>query len=265
MMIAVVLLSLLVIGLMAMFYQVQRAFRLGTAQADVMEGGRATMNIIVGELEQMSATGLLDTTNFLVVPSESPPRKPNESTSQVLPSGETRLNVLQDFSFVRRMNDEWVGVAYRLSNSVSGVGTLYRLVARGTNDSNPEISADMLFDLSSYVSTAVPGTNPDFRFIADGIVHLSAVAYDTNGLFFTNAAERVDFGFGFIDNELPAYVDLELALLEPSVLAKFRAREEVDVAMATDYQSATNCLVRSIGGTHVFRQRVEIHAGRNFD
>ena len=39
-MVAVSLLSFIIVGLLAMFFQVQRAFRAGTAQADIMEGRR---------------------------------------------------------------------------------------------------------------------------------------------------------------------------------------------------------------------------------
>ena len=54
-MVAVSLLSFIIVGLLAMFFQVQRAFRAGTAQADIMEGGRATMGLIVRDLQEMTA------------------------------------------------------------------------------------------------------------------------------------------------------------------------------------------------------------------
>src|ERR1051325_4139527 len=84
-MVAVSLLAVIIVGLLAMFYQVQRAFRAGTAQADVMEGGRATMNLLTRDLQEMAATDVEFTTNFVVVPSESPPLPANAGTVQVLP------------------------------------------------------------------------------------------------------------------------------------------------------------------------------------
>jgi hypothetical protein len=58
--------------------------------------------------------------------------------------------------------------------------------------------------------------------------------------------------YGFRSNALPAYLDIELAVLEPTALAKFRARGEIGPAQAAEY------LARQIGRTHVFRQRVAI-------
>ena len=53
--------------------------------------------------------------------------------------------------------------------------------------------------------------------------------------------------FEFFDGELPAYVDIELAVMEPATLTKFRGRD--------DRTAALDFLSRQIGRTHVFRQR----------
>src|SRR5262245_45016848 len=68
-MVAVALLAVIIVGLLAMFYQVQRAFRAGTGQGDLMEHGRATMNLLTRELQQASATRYASVTNLGVVPS----------------------------------------------------------------------------------------------------------------------------------------------------------------------------------------------------
>ena len=53
------LLSFIIIGLLAVFDQTQRAFKTGMSQVDVLESGRATMDLITREVEQMaSLTGL---------------------------------------------------------------------------------------------------------------------------------------------------------------------------------------------------------------
>src|SRR5438552_7914811 len=54
-MVAVSLLAVIIVGLLAMFYQTQRAFRSGIAQVDVLEGGRATLDLISRELQEMTA------------------------------------------------------------------------------------------------------------------------------------------------------------------------------------------------------------------
>ena len=57
-MVAVTLMSVIVLGLLAMFSQTQRAFRTGITQVDVMEGGRAACELMAREMEQITATGL---------------------------------------------------------------------------------------------------------------------------------------------------------------------------------------------------------------
>ena len=65
-MVAVSLLAVIIVGLLAMFYQVQRAFRAGTAQSDIMEGGRATMSLIVRDLQDMAPSNLQFATNCII-------------------------------------------------------------------------------------------------------------------------------------------------------------------------------------------------------
>src|SRR6185436_10353272 len=53
-MVVVVLLSVIILGLMAMFNQTQRAFKLGMNQTDVLEAGRVGTDLIVREMEQLT-------------------------------------------------------------------------------------------------------------------------------------------------------------------------------------------------------------------
>jgi hypothetical protein len=108
-------------------------------------------------------------------------------------------------------------------------------------------------------------------------VSLTLVPYNSNGLVYTNGFLFPDGSFkpsppsftsefrvhsdndtrvyAFARELTPAYLDLELAVLEPSVVAKFRAREE------TSHTRATNYLADQIGRTHLFRQRIAVKAG----
>jgi hypothetical protein len=252
-MVAVALLALIIVGLLAMFYQVQRAFRSGTAQVDVMESGRATTSMIVREAQEAISAQLETITNMAVVipvnkPDNAPAFNPLEAPAslQKLPGGETRTNYLRDFYFLSRMNDEWVGTAYRLSNAVSGVATLYRLVER-TNLANLALLADTL-------AKSTPYNTNTFRRVMDGVVHFMVKFYDTNGWIIADAdnAYKPEWGFAVINGRLPAYIDLELAILEPTPLEKFRYRYDANQAQAASY------LANQAARTHVFRQRVPI-------
>jgi hypothetical protein len=253
---------------------VQRAFRAGTAQADILEGGRATIGLLVRDLQDMTASNVEFVTNCVITPSLG-----TASTFQDFPSGNQRENYLQDICFLSRLNDEWIGTAYRLSNAVSGVGTLYRLVTNRFTETLPIDNDNAISNLSEHVVfRTTPYNNFYFRRVVDGVVSLKIAAYTTNGVLYwnnnpanyplptgfdgytnvfdvnlhvQNQNQRPSF-YGFRSNALPAYLDIELAILEPTALAKFRAREEIGPAQAAEY------LARQIGRTHVFRQRVAI-------
>src|SRR6266404_4176321 len=63
-MVAVGLMSFIVLGLLAMFNQTQRAFRASMTQTDVLESGRIATDMMVRELGQMAASDRAYTTNF---------------------------------------------------------------------------------------------------------------------------------------------------------------------------------------------------------
>src|SRR4051794_36885471 len=91
-MVVIGLLSVIVLGLMAMFSQTQNAFKLGMAQTDVLESGRMGTDLLVRELEQMSPT-YARATNFQVdLAQVAEQRLPGNSG--------VRTNKMQDVFFV---------------------------------------------------------------------------------------------------------------------------------------------------------------------
>src|SRR5687767_12342196 len=58
-MLAVALMTIIMLGLLAMFYQTQRAMRLGTAQVDAMGTGDAAMQLLMRELKEVASGGAL--------------------------------------------------------------------------------------------------------------------------------------------------------------------------------------------------------------
>jgi hypothetical protein len=258
-MVAVALLAVIIVGLLAMFYQVQRAFRAGTSQVDVMEGGRAAISIIAREMQEVATMGVPDATNLVIVPSY-----PRILTSQTLSSGDVQQDFLQDFCFIQRRNDEWTGVAYRFTNAFTGVGTLIRYSWSWASDSNPLWLADTNRMMSRDVCSWPPNRYDGASQLLDGVVHFQVEAYDADGVLYRTYSDTTpldepylhrDKGkdvYAFLSTNLPAYLDIELRVLEPATLAKFRARAQ------TDLDNATNYLARQIGHTHVFRQRIPV-------
>lgn len=278
-MIAVTLLTLILIGLLAMFYQVQRAFRAGTQQADIMEGGRATMALIVRDLQEMAASRVdaipSDTvTNFLVVPGDAVNWR-----YQALASGNVRPNLLQEFAFVSRSGDMWSGVGYRFamgtndSDPKAGVSALYRIVESTNAQTLLSQQSNAVWHVSRVVSDLGYANRIGARYhrVVDGVVNLTITPYDANGVAFHTYDDTNSFNrffranvapggvYAFMADDLPAYVDVELAVMEPSTFAKYRVRWQQDVdSNYTAPWKSTNYLAQHIGQTHVFRQRVPI-------
>jgi type II secretory pathway pseudopilin PulG len=271
------LLTFIILGLLTMFSQTQRAFRDSMHQVDVLESGRLVMDMVSRELEQMAApnsppiiygASVWQCTNFFAERSSLP-------TYQELPgSAQPRANELQRVFFLNYFNQDWTGIGYQVISDApnAGVGTLYRFCA--TNSRFAPV------DLSRYFLTA-PLTN--LNRIADGVVHFRVRTFATNGfpLVSGTVAQPAFFyvedlpgppqtryapvrntvvydpdqrAVYFRSNALPAYVELELGILEPQILQHFRAIP-VGVARA-------QYLSNHVGNVHLFRQRIPI---RNVD
>ncbi len=269
-MVAVSILAFMIVGLLAMFFHVQRAFRAGVTQSDVMEGGRALMSSLTRELQEAAATSIAYTTNIQIEPS---PGTGNwgEASVQNLESGSARTNFLQDLAFLTEANGEWKGIAYRFDNR-NGLGSLLRLEASLPYESNPFIATNGLRVFSdeffnSRINNSTPLINStNYRPVLDGIVHFFVTAYDTNGYIHSTAwINKAPYGYvftnhvstapetpGFTNTVLPAYLEIELGVLEAAAAEKFRANNDVNAATGQNY------LKRQIGRTHLFRQRIPI-------
>ena len=317
-MVTIGLLSFIVLGLMAMFNQTQRAFRAGMSQTDILESGRATMEMIARELEQTTPSEYpylrvepLAATNFFVEPN---PGFNNPPLAQELPGNyDPRTNVVQRFFFLTKNNQDWIGTAYQvIPDDVNGcVGSLYRLAATNISPQGPiTVSAAIRYaGAISKLNAANPAPGVDVtnvpyfdkvfnawvttsvNRIADGIVHLRIRAFATNGFLIvtnvgpfgnlgtngmfpvgTNASfglsytnvwdtsvyggplDREQWACYFMREAVPAYVEIELGILEPQVLRKYRS---IPIAAAQ-----RQYLSNHVAEVHIFRQRVPI---RNVD
>jgi type II secretory pathway pseudopilin PulG len=291
------MLTFIVLGLLLMFNQTQRAFRTGLTQTDVLESGRATLDMVARDLEQMAPSEAPDyinqniryrTTNFFVEPAVVYLRDPTKVFSwknpflQELPGNiQARTNLVQRFFFLSKLNQDWLGTGYTvIPDDANGcVGTLYRYSA--TNNPRGALVA---------LSTQFPlAYTTNMSRIADGIVHLRLRAFARNGYLittnfingtnasyplrsstgpYTNIPNAVLYGSGaynssadprqaacyFMNNALPGYLELELGVLEPQILQKYRS---IDSGLA-----ARQYLSNHVAQVHIFRQRIPV---RNLD
>lgn len=270
-MVAVTLMSVIVLGLLAMFSQTQRAFRAGVTQVDVMESGRSACEELAREMEQITPTGLPNTLNFMV-------QWNSYMLPQMLPGkdglGNTqwRTNVLDDLFFFTRENRNWQGVGYRVE-SPNMVGTLYRYETNVANLNLPLVYSWEQLSSQNKFRDIVFNTARPIRII-DGVVHLRVLAYDSNGALITpNSAFLGPVGFvgavgvsnrvarnlvlppdlnleyHFRSNAVPAYVELELGILEQKTAERCR---NLPLASQAKY------LESKAGEVQIFRQRVAI-------
>jgi len=284
--IVVALLSVIILGLMAMFGQVQRAFRLGMTQTDVLESGRMATDLIGRELEQVTPAdlptmgrrvnnALYPQPNFFVWTPDYAP------LVQALP-GSTfpRSNILSDLFFLTRRNQDWVGIGYfvRTADPVTGAlsypvvsgdsvtlgaGTLYRFETNAPVLSN-RTPAQMYAEFYQAMQNESRVSK-----IMGGVVHFRVHAFNTNGFWInsydpnlTPANTTVIMSavapgeveqYTFYSNAVPASVELELGILEDRAWERYKS-------LYPDTASQSRYLANQVGRVHLFHQRIAIRS-----
>ena len=187
------LLAFIILGLFAMFNQVQRAFRSSMNQVDQLEAGRAVVEILPRELEQITpsrASGP-NGVNFYALIRGSTPLTQSLPGTPVL-----RTNLLEDCFMLVRQNQTWTGIGYcvrtndgagglwlpeSIPGQVMGAGSLYRYSATINVLRNDGLPADVSQLYSNFVYSAQPGSTAISNRICDGVIHFRLQAFATNG------------------------------------------------------------------------------------
>ncbi|HVR35035.1 MAG TPA: hypothetical protein VMS21_04215, partial [Methylomirabilota bacterium] len=246
-MVSVTLLVVIILGLVVMFDQTQKAFRSGVNQVDVLEGARATMQMLTTELEGMDRTGLSSTNGPYSFFSRTHPESGQFLDFQVL--GVTNQMAQQEFYFLTLTNEMWNLTGYRLNNDYPGVATLYRF-SRPASSVLPLTNAFFSSLTNNYFSPVIQGVvhlrvTPLMRDYTPDDTLLRPTNYFNIGLHPaivpTNRVEWEVRGVRVFDDDgwiasrfwrdqLPEYVELELGILEPDVLERLRAMPNPDIA-----------------------------------
>jgi competence protein ComGC len=273
-MVAVSVLTLIVVVLYNMFDNTQRAMRSNAAQVDVMEGGRAAVELLGRDLEQMTDAGMVTATNFYVNLWSQP-------TFQSLP-GETnasnvRMNLQQELFFTARFNKEARGIGYRVVPD-TGVGSLYRFV---TSEPTALLTSNLLSGrYRLFANTNNPGM---FQRVTDGVVHFRVTAYDSQGqvidprycptnrvvplayprdwyypgVAMGNPGPGLPPSYVFTNTAVPASVEIELGILEPYILERYRGMTANRPVVSA---SASNYLAQQAARVHMFQQRIPVRS-----
>ena len=271
--VVVVLMSLIVLALMAVFNSTQAAFRASLTQTDVLEGGRSVMGLIKNDLESVTPCYLYPANaspNFYAAVSNSFPQTLTGSSA-------SRTNVMEDVFFITRQNQTWKGVGYfvrtnlLLAGGIATPGILYRFE---TNNSATDFAraSTNLFGVFNRIRTSgsgpAPSKNnstlpPGVSQILPGVMSFKVRAFDTNGFWITASRTNVVATnnitspevmlYAFYSNAVPAAVEVELGVLEDRTLQRVQS-------LGGLVQS--NYLAQQAGKVHLFRQRFPI---RNVD
>ena len=284
MMVTVGLLGFIIIGLVSMFGYTTRAFRAGMTQSDVLEAGRAATDLLARDLEGLTPASLRypvgsgNVTNFFV-------KFHAYTTTTMLGTSVARTNELESFFLLTKENDKWSSVGYvvALPNKKSGdfgLGSLYHYQYPSSGaTNNPADLAELFRRDSSNAVNNVPQPSGKFRGtstnlpttlerVCDGVIHLRLLAFtpaakggglitndlSANIIARTNSALNTlgEIEYTFTSNAVPAYLELELAILENEALKKLNALP--DLAKAR-YLARP----QTAGRIHVFRRRIPIH------
>jgi type II secretory pathway pseudopilin PulG len=277
-MVVVVLLSFIVLALMAVFGSTQAAFRASVTQTDVLESGRAAMQMIGDDLRAMSPSlGISNEVvysrgydgpgpvNFFAGTNayQNPPL-----IQPLIASNESRTNVLQDIFILSRDNlngvPTWTGTGYAVSLSASNTYSLYRFSTNRPMAQTLAVSNLFWADFQNFIASP---NNGNYSHLLDGVVNFQVRTFDANGgliltnriNILTNAVARnatpprifyTGHSIYFFSNALPASVEIEMATVEDRSLQR---------AESLPFPAArNNYLVQQAGKVHVFRQRVAI-------
>jgi type II secretory pathway component PulJ len=257
--ITVALLSVIILGLVAMFNQVRRAFTSSITQVDMLESGRATMDMLTRELEQVAPANIpanipfpnYIATNFFADVSYTP------SVLALTEPQDLRTNVLEEMFFLTSYNQQWNAIGYRVSTPNLGYGTLYKYTSNNVPRGNIPLTSRY------FGNTAITNMNR----IADGVVHFRIRAFDVNGNLITankpnyvtnpyNLTTYADqYSYAFTSNAIPAYLELELGMLEARAAERLRS-------LGGNATLSQAFIASHVGQVHLFRQRITL---RNVD
>ena len=199
------LLSFIILGLFAVFNQVQRAFRNSMNEVDRLEAGRAVTELLPREIEQTTPCGFNATTfSAQIIPNSTPLWQylPGTVSPQI-----QRTNFLEDCFILQRQNQTWIGIGYCVRTNDAngrlwlpesgpgqlGVGSLYRYTAtlpvlyyniNRANDPNNGTVLDPRQLYLAFRNACAPGTPASLAIsnrICDGVIHFYLQASATNG------------------------------------------------------------------------------------
>jgi prepilin-type N-terminal cleavage/methylation domain-containing protein len=185
--VAISILAIIVFALYQMFHQTQKAMRGNVTQVDVMESGRAAMEMMARELSQIAPCKLQGATNLYLGLFPPPPLAPElmpPAPFMQLEMGGTaplRTNMVHQFLFLRPQTNQWFATGYRVIGADGGVGTLYRFSLHTNMHRLNAVDLTAPFWRFPITNAITRRVSTNYHRVADGVVHLRLTAYDFEG------------------------------------------------------------------------------------
>jgi hypothetical protein len=290
----VALLSLIMLALMAVFNATQTAFKASVTQTDILQGGRASMDLMAGDFRQMVPSGgncnnnPFEPLNYASDPPTNNPvnfwlSTPEPTIRQSLvgtSASQERTNQVQAFFILSCQNQVWKGVGYFVdTDSTNYIYPLYRYDSTWLSVTSRPSPVQIFMNFqASLTPPVVESATPGLHHLMDGVLHLNVRAYGTNGVWLTNGypaggfptnqivIENTTF-FGpmggdvallMCSNTLPAAVDIQMAVLEDRALSRAASFGLNPGPSFNSNLNYSNYLAQQAGKLHLFRQRVTI-------
>ena len=274
MLVSTTCLAIIVLGLTAMFVQVQRAFKTGIRQTDVMEGGRAIVAMMARDLEQLGDAHQGATCLAVTGPFQPPDAYPflinfyvgarkgyalvqYDSIGTNVP---IRTNFIEDVYGLARTNADWRGFGYAIATNAYGAGTLYRYSSSLILRSPLRNTNIFVYDCDNFA-----GMGWMTNRIADGVIALEIHVLDRfgNEVYNTNNLPTPRFPANYTtwqtwpawapdSTNLPAFLELDLGMVEPEILEQARAKGGV---------RGFAFLQQHAGNVHIFHQQIPVRSG----
>jgi prepilin-type N-terminal cleavage/methylation domain-containing protein len=180
-MLAVAIMGVIIFALYSVFNQTQRAMRSTETQGDVAERARAIVDIITREIEQAHPTFSAVTTNKVLIqevnmmggyefaPQYAPRMQKTDRTDV-----QARTNFFHNIFFYTHHTNAWQAIGYRVVYVTNGVGVLERFE---TNQFGSRPRTNVLSNAFKNESL----TNVTYHHVADGVMHLAFIPYDSQG------------------------------------------------------------------------------------
>jgi len=247
-MVAMSVLTFIIFGLYSMFDRTQKAFLGSTTQTDVLEGGRSFTEMMVRDLEQARASNIAGRTNLYISPIYIGGFPINGFRQNSMTGSNMFTNMVQEFFFLTKTS-AWNGVAYLLTSMSTNSAdyALYTNLGVGTLRRYSYTTNDYYHQRTDLYSIYTNSTASQSQRVVDGVIHLSLKAYDQSGNYVDTTL------YPFTNSLMPAWLELEVGVLESKVL--LQARSLPNAAVQRSFlQETTN----RASAVHLFKVRIPV-------